>query len=115
MDDKVFRYRGKTVEELQNLSLEEFVSLLPSRIRRKFSRGLTEEEQKLLNKINANEKNIKTHCRDFIVLPSMVGMKISIYNGKEFVAVTILEEMIGMRLGELAPTRKIAKHPEGKK
>ena len=114
-DDKKFRYRGKTIEELQELSMEEFVSLLPSRDRRKFARGLKEQEQKLLDRVNAGEKNIRTHCRDFIVLPNMVGMKISIYNGKQFVPVTIIEEMIGMRLGELAPTRAVAKHPEGKK
>lgn len=114
-DDKKFKFRGKTIEELQQMSIDEFVSLLPSRERRKFNRGLKEQEQKLLEKINNQEKNIRTHCRDFVVLPNMVGMKISVYNGKQFVPVNIIEEMIGMRLGELAPTRAIAKHPEGKK
>jgi ribosomal protein S19 len=40
----------------------------------------------------------------------MVGLKLLIYNGKEFTEVTIVVEMIALRLGELAPTRKIATH-----
>lgn len=115
MEDKVFKFRGKNLEELQALSQDEFVALLPSKIRRKFKRGLVEEEEKLLEKINAGQNNIKTHVRELIVFPNMVGRKISVYNGKEFVQITIMEEMVGMRLGQLAPTRAVAKHPEGKK
>ena len=109
-DKKIFKFRGKTLEELQALSLEEYVALQSSRIRRKFKRGLTEQEQKLLDKVVTGQKNIKTHSRDFIVLPKMVGTKIGIHNGKEFVQVLVIPEMLGMRLGELAPTRKIAVH-----
>ncbi len=108
--DKVFRYRGKTLEELKAMSLEEFAELLPARERRKIKRGFTEQEQKLLKKIRNNEKNIKTHCRDMIILPEMVGVKIGVYNGKEFVEVIIVEEMIGHRLGEFSLTRKLVKH-----
>ena len=115
MEDKIFRYRGKTLEELQELSQDEFVALLPSKIRRKFRRGLEEEEKKLLEKLNAGADNVKTHIRELVVFPNMVGRKISIYNGKEFVPITIQQEMLGMRFGELAPTRAVAKHPEGKK
>ena len=42
-----------------------------------------------------------------IVLPEMVGERIGIYNGKEFISVHIADEMLGLRLGEMAPTRKI--------
>lgn len=115
MEDKIFKFRGKTLEELQALNQDEFVALLPSELRRKFKRGLVEEEEKLLSKINSGQKNLRTHVRELIVFPNMVGKRISIYNGKEFIQVTIIEEMIGMRLGELAPTRPVAKHPEGKK
>lgn len=109
-DKKIFKFRGKTLEQLQALSLEEYVALQTSRVRRKFKRGLLEQEQKLLDKIMNGERNIKTHSRDFIVLPKMVGNKIGIHNGKEFVQVQVIPEMLGMRLGELAPTRKIAVH-----
>lgn len=106
-NSKIFKFRGKTVSELKELSLEEFSALLPSRLRRKISRGFTEQEEKLLNKIRKGEKNIKTHCRDMIILPEMVGQKISVYNGKEFVQLNIVDEMVTLRLGELAPSRKI--------
>ncbi len=106
----MFKYRGKTLEELKSLSLKDFSELLPSKLRRKVKRGFTEQEEKLLKKIRNGEKNIKTHCRDMIVLPEMVGLTISIYNGKEFIPVKIVEEMIGHRLGEFSMTRKIAQH-----
>lgn len=114
-DDKVFTFRGKKLEELKAMSQEDFVKLLPSILRRKFARGLQSQEEKFLANFRAGQKNLKTHSRDLVVLPEMVGSKISIYNGKEFVQVAIMEEMIGMRFGELAPTRKIAQHPDNKK
>lgn len=113
-EDRIFKYRGKLLEDLQALSVEEFSKLLPSAERRKIKRGFTLQEEKLLEKIKTGEKNIKTHCRDMIVLPSMVGLKIGIYNGKEFVQITLVDDMIGCRFGELAPTRVIGvKHSGG--
>lgn len=106
-DDKIFKFRGKTMDELKAMPFEEFTSLLESRTRRKIKRGFTEQEDKLLKKLRANEKNIKTHCRDMIVFPEMIGEKISIYNGKEFILIQLVDEMVGLRFGELAPTRKI--------
>jgi len=109
-EDKIFKYKGKTLDELKALELKDLALLFPSDVRRKITRGFTEQEEKLLKKFRSNEKNIKTHARDMIVLPEMVGIKIGIYNGKEFLDIFIVEEMIGMRLGELAPTRPIATH-----
>ena len=100
-------YRGKSLEELQAMQKEEYISFLPSRQRRKVTRGFTQEEEKLLKKVKENQKNIKTHCRDMVVIPELLGQKISVYNGKEFVQVELNVQMFGMRLGELAPTRKI--------
>ena len=105
--DKIFKFHGKTIEELKSLSLEEFGKLVDSTTRRKIKRGFTEQENKLLKKLRNKEKNIKTHCRDMVVLPEMVGERIGVYNGKEFVSVQIADEMLGLRLGEMAPTRKI--------
>jgi len=109
-EDKIFQFKGKTLEELQAMSLEEFVLLLPSNLRRKVKRGFTEQELKLLDKIKSKEKNIKTHERNMFILPEMVGVKLGIHNGKEFVDITVVPEMIGLRLGEFAMTRKIATH-----
>jgi small subunit ribosomal protein S19 len=106
----IFKYRGKTIDEMKAMSFEEFTTLLPSDLRRKVKRGFTEQENKLLKKLRNKEKNIKTHCRDMFVIPEMVGEKIGIYTGKEFVTVTILDSMIGIRLGELAPSRKMVSH-----
>lgn len=105
-----FKYRGLSLEELKKLSLEEFSKLVPSNLRRKIIRGFTEEENKLLKKIRAGEKNIKTHARDALILPEMVGLSLGVHNGKEFFSINIVEEMIGHRLGEFALTRKIAEH-----
>ena len=48
--------------------------------------------------------------RDFIVLPDLVDMEIHVHNGKEFIRVRILPEMVGRFLGEFAPTCKMVKH-----
>ncbi len=106
---KEFKYRGKTLEELKKLSLQEFAKLLPARQRRSLIRGLTEEQKKLLKALEKKEAP-KTHCRDIIVLPQMVGRRIMVHNGKDFVSVTIQPEMIGHYLGEFALTRKPVEH-----
>lgn len=113
--DDILIYKGKTLEELKALSSEEILLLLPSTVRRKIKRGFTVEEQKVLEQFNSGKKNVKTHCRDLVVLPDMVGKKVSIYTGKEFVSIELGIGMIGCRFGELAPTRKKVTHPGGKK
>ncbi|HDJ96451.1 MAG TPA: 30S ribosomal protein S19 [Candidatus Aenigmarchaeota archaeon] len=108
---RVFRYRGVTLEELQKMSLEEFAKLVKARARRALLRGLTEGQKKLLEKIRKNPgKFIRTHERDMVILPEMVGAKIGVYNGKEYVPVEIKPEMIGFRLGDFAITCKRVKH-----
>ena len=109
---KEFRYRGLTLEELQSLSLEEFLELLPSRMRRTLKRGVTREQDKLLRDIEKADKDevIKTHLRNMIILPNFVGHKIAVHNGKEFQQITIDPYMIGHYLGEFALTRKRVLH-----
>lgn len=93
------------------MSINEFAKLVKSRTRRALKRGLTERQKKLLERIRKNPKAFhKTHERDMVILPEMVGAKIGVYNGKEWVAVEIKPEMIGHRLGEFALTRKRVKH-----
>ncbi len=105
-----FTYRGKTSEELRKLSLEEFALLVPSRQRRTIQRGLSEEHKKLLHKVKIKDPNIKTHLRDMIILPEMMGMKMAIHNGKEFTPVEIIPEMLGHYFGEFVLTRKKVTH-----
>ncbi len=129
-----FRYRGKTLEELLNMPMDQLLELLPARARRSLLRESSPEIQqrriemgigesprlKLLRKImearelmrKGKRVRIRTHVRDMIILPIMVGMTIEVYNGKEFIPVKITPEMIGHYLGEFAPTTKIVKHGE---
>jgi small subunit ribosomal protein S19 len=106
---KEFAFRGYTFEEIQKMSLEDFMKLLPSRERRKLKRGLTEQEEILLRKLR-KKGQARTHCRDMLILPEMVGKVIFVHNGKEFVRVEIKPEMLGHRLGEFAQTRRFEKH-----
>ena len=110
MARKEYTFRGKTLNELKNISINEFAELLPARQRRSLKRGFTDQQKILLKRIKNKEKNIESHCRDMIILPEMVGMMIKVHRGKEFVPVTIIEEMIGHCLGEFALTRKKVQH-----
>ncbi|MEM2273715.1 MAG: 30S ribosomal protein S19 [Candidatus Bathyarchaeia archaeon] len=112
---KEFRYRGFMIEEIMEMSMDEFMRLLTARARRSLKRGLYYEQRRLLEKVRAAkegrlDKPIKTHCRDMIILPEMVGLTIHVYNGKEFVPVEIKPEMIGHYLGEYAIPNKPVKH-----
>ena len=79
---KEFKWYGLSEEELKKLSLNEFMKLVPSKIRRSLKRGLTEQQKKLLEKIRKNPNKLhKTHCRDMIILPEMIGVKIAVYRG----------------------------------
>jgi small subunit ribosomal protein S19 len=115
---KEFSYRGHSLVSLTGMSMDEFINLLPSRQRRSLQRGLTAEQRILLEKLRTvkelqkqgKDVNLKTHVRDLIILPEMVGVKIQIHNGKEFVAVEVKPEMIGHYLGEFAVTNKPVRH-----
>ena len=110
MAKKEFTFKGKTVEELKKLSINELAQLLTSRQRRTIKRGFTEQQKVLLKKIRANEKNIETHCRDMVILPEMIGIIIKVHRGKEFLPVAIEADMIGHCLGEFSLTRKKVAH-----
>ena len=109
---KEFKYRGLTLDELKNLSIEELLPLLPSRVRRTLKRGLTVTQNKLIKDIKNAKKGdeIRTHCRNMVILPSFVDHTIYIHNGKEFQRVDIQPDMIGHYLGEFALTRQKVKH-----
>ena len=109
MAKKDYTYRGKTLEELQELSMNELAELLPSKQRRTIKRGFSESQKIMLKKLRAG-KNIKTHKRDMMVLPEMVGKLIKVYNGKSFIPISIEPEMIGHLFGEFVLTRKRVTH-----
>ena len=115
---KEYTYRGYTLEELQTISMDEFIRLLPSRQRRSLQRGLTREQRILLEGIRkaktaqgeGQKTIIKTHARNAIIFPEMVGFTILVHNGKEFTPVEIIPEMISHYLGEFAITNEPVKH-----
>lgn len=112
---KEFKYRGYTLEQLNSMSTEALLQILPSRARRSLNRGVSEEKRKLLEDARAIKEGklqgqIKTHARDMIVLPSMVGLTIGVYNGREFVPLEVKAEMIGRYLGEYVITNKKVVH-----
>jgi len=109
MAKKVWIYRGKTLEELNEMSLSELADILPARQRRSIKRGLDEGKKKIIKKLHKLD-SIETHVRDMIVLPQFVGKTIKIHNGKEFMPVIIQEDMIGCFFGELSQTRKKVQH-----
>lgn len=109
---KQFKFKGKTLEELKTLDVREFANLLKSRRRRTVLRQFQKIEEfvnRSKEKVSKN-KPIKTHQRDIIVVPHMVGMRISIYNGKVFVPVDVTGEMLGHVFGEFSLTRTRVKH-----
>ncbi len=112
---KEFDYRGIPLDQLQNMSLEKLFEIFPARARRSLTRGITDGKRKLIEEIKLEKagkaKNpIKTHIRDLIVVPYMVGITINVFSGKEFVPVTITPQMIGHFVGEYVRTNKRVVH-----
>ena len=58
---------------------------------------------------------IKTWSRRSTILPDFVGLVFSVYNGRKFIPVSVNEDMVGMKLGEFAPTRTFNGHAADKK
>ena len=64
-----------------------------------------------ISKLKAGDKTvIKTWSRPSVITPEMVGYTIGVHNGRQHVPVTVVENMVGHRLGEFAPTRKFQRH-----
>lgn len=105
-------YRGKTIEELKSLDTREFAKMVKSRSRRAIMRNydVIENFVRRCNEKSARNKPLRTHSREMVIIPAMIGKTIGVHNGKEFVRVDVTEEMLGHRLGEFALTRKITKH-----
>jgi len=105
-----FTYRGYKIDELKAMGISELIPLMPARARRKFNRGLNRGEETLLAKIRGGDDKVRTHLREMIVMPEMIGKSIEIYNGKEFVKVEFQPESVFHYLGEFALTRKKVTH-----
>jgi small subunit ribosomal protein S19 len=109
---KEFTYRGMAIEELKKLEVREFAKYTPAREKRSILRNF----QKIEDFINRAKikmekgKKIRTHLRDLVIVPEMVGMQVSVYNGHTFIPVIISGDMLGHRFGEFSLTRARIKH-----
>ena len=110
-----YTYKGKTESELANLSMEEFIEMVPSRMRRTLKRGFTPYQKRLIEKVKRVKKldikkPLKTQVKDMPILPEMIGLTIAVYNGKEYIPVIIDAEKLGHFLGEFVLTRRRIAH-----
>src|SRR5207247_1727906 len=81
--------RGHSVDELKQMSMDEFIKLLPSRQRRSLLKGLTNEQRILMEHVRQSRKEnagkpvpVKSHVRDMIVIPEMLGLTLQLHSGK---------------------------------
>ena len=114
-----YTYRGVDLDQLLDMSMEQLMELLNCRARRRLTRGLKRKHLALIKKLRKAKKEapalekpavVKTHLRDMIIVPEMVGSIVGVYNGKTFNQVEIKPEMIGHYLGEFSVTYKPVKH-----
>merc|ERR1712133_337942 len=116
---KTYTYRGVDLEQLLDMKHEQLAELFSARQRRRLSRGLKRQHESLLKRLRKAKKEcpdlekpsvVKTHLRDMIVFPEMIGSIVGIYNGKTFCQVEIKPDMIGHYLGEFAISYRPVKH-----
>ena len=72
---------------------------------------IDERLMKKISKLRVGDKTvINTWSRNCTIVPEMVGFIIGVHNGKQHIAVSVTENMIGHKLGEFSATRKFARH-----
>lgn len=106
------KYRGQFVNELKKLDVRATAQYLPARSRRSVLRhfDLIEKFVKRCQESESQKKKIRTHLRELVIIPHLVGKTIGVHNGKSFEDVHIVTDMIGHRLGEFSLTRKKVAH-----
>ncbi|MEM4230665.1 MAG: 30S ribosomal protein S19 [Candidatus Pacearchaeota archaeon] len=109
---KEITYKGKTIEELKKMDIREFAKYVDARTRRSILRqyDVIEKFLKKCKELKEKRKPIRTHVREMVIVPEMIGLTIHVHNGKNFVPVNIELEMIGHRLGEFSITRTKVQH-----
>ncbi len=109
---KKITVRGYDEKQLKDMSLEEFSKLISARARRSLKRGFSTKHKKLIKRVRKTpeDKPVRTHCRDIIIVPEFIGRVFNVYNGKEFVRVEVKLEMLGHYLGEFVQTRTRVSH-----
>ena len=109
---KVDKYRGKTAQELANVTADDFLPMLTSRARRAVKRAMSNksiEVKKLMKKVAAIKaknpaKVIKTQVREAVILPEWLGLTFAVHNGKEWKSLFVSVDKLGYRLGDFSHT-----------
>ena len=117
---KKFTWQGIELEQLLEITHAELATMCRARIRRRFQRGLKRKPMALIKKLRQAKANmanpmgkpeaVKTHLRDMIIVPEMIGSIVGVYNGKVFNAVEVKPEMVGTYLAEYSITYKPVGH-----
>ena len=115
-----YSYRGVDLEQLLDMSNDEMVELYGARQRRRFQRGLNRKCMALIKKLRKARKAVegtgekpepvRTHLRNMVIIPEMIGSVIGVYNGKTFNQVEIKPDMLGDYLAEYSITYKPVRH-----
>lgn len=72
-------------------------------------------EESLLKKVevmnqSGQKRVVKTWSRRSTIMPEMIGHTLAVHDGRKHIPVYITEDMVGMKLGEFAPTRTYRGH-----
>jgi small subunit ribosomal protein S19 len=108
---KKFTFQGLEVEDLKHLTLDKYMLMVPSKLRRSM-KHMASKMRSFINKMRKRDpkKVIKTHLREMVVIPEMIDRRFQVYNGKEWIDVAITANMLGKRLGEFSIPIKLVKH-----
>ncbi len=107
-----FSYRGKSVDEVKALTLDDFIKLVPAHARRTLKR-MGMQVRKFLEKFREDKRKgnpFKTHFREMVVIPELLDSHVLVYDGRHYVDVLVVPDMLGRRLGEFAYTTRLVKH-----
>merc|ERR1712039_500519 len=116
---KTYQYRGIDIEKLLDYSNQDLMEMFRARQRRKFSRGIKRKPIALLKKLRKAKREtaygekpeaVKTHLRNMVIVPEMIGSVVGVYNGKQYINVEVKPDMIGHYLAEFSITYKPTKH-----
>merc|ERR1711865_782992 len=108
--------------KLMDLDSTAVMELMHARVRRRFSRGLKRKPMSLIKRLRKEKTKVapgekpdavKTHLRNMIIVPEMIGSVVGVYNGKVFNTVEIKPEMVGSYLGEYSITYRPVSHGRG--
>ncbi|XP_059157007.1 uncharacterized protein LOC131941645 [Physella acuta] len=114
-----FTYRGVDLDQLLDMSLEQLSDVFNCRQHRRLNRGLKSKPLALIKRLRKAKTEaghlkerevVKTHLRDMIIVPEVIGSIFGVYNGETFIQVEIKPAMVGHYLGEFSITYNHVKH-----